>query len=989
MQGPLQAWPLTVERIVEHASAARPQVEIFTAASLGAPARTTYAEFAQRVRRLAGALAASRVRAGDVVAVIGANSARQLEAWYAVMGLGAICHPLSPNLSPDRLASRLREGGHKVLFIEPALLGPLEPTLLNLPMLERIVALAESDEPVGSSLQNVISHDAFVAQGVAGGWPMLDENAPALAVHKAGAANQARAVSWSHRACVLQAMTALGPSGLDLSPQESILPLAPFWRAAAWGLVFAAPMAGAKLILPGRKTDIQSVRVLADREAASLIVASPSELQALHDQYRAESRRPNGLRRVIAVGAPCPPGLARVWRESFGVETSAAWGMAETAAMGAVSQPGSAGASPPFGLELQIAAPDGRSLPHDGTSIGRLRARGATLAQTWFRSGDPVVAHDGFLDTGDLASIDPQGRVRVYGRADALVAAGGNLVPAEALEAAALEHPSAAMAAAFDPPPGLMQEGPILAVWRKPGAEVGKAEFLRFLAERIGPTMGPKEILWVDGFPLDPAGRVDRATLRERLQRLSGDRPPAAPTPPPQLTLPPPPPPAAPEAAPPVQALSEPPPPELEPAAPEAEPELEPATALAASAAVAAVTYLDEDDHEAPALADEDHAPPAEAAAFLEAVQHAQHGDEPPLAEEAQEEAEAPPATEAPAVVEPLSAPEPAAMLEAEPPPPAEVPEADSLSLTPPTIDPGLAESFGPVPLRVPGPPPEYAGMYAGSEPAPKRQPRERKPSTWAGWFLWITTVLAAAPLVTLLAIAIGLRVGLIDWRTGLSDETLEWPYRLGLVGVVGGMLAIFAALLSGFRFYWRRALFSLGAPLAAIVSLVVLFGVQQQNPPLHDVATNWSDPIAFSPALLAARGPGAMPVEADPMIPPETGHFMNRRVAEVNADTCPAARAVFLPGPIEQVFDRARNALRSEGLKLVATDPSEGHLEATSTNLWLGLKSDVAVRIKPQGPSLRVDLRSSSRNTPIDFGANCDLVGRLVQRIQAGSAAG
>jgi fatty-acyl-CoA synthase len=943
MQAPALPWGLTVDRILEHAASAHGRTELFTASAAGTPSRTDWAELASRARRLSAALAADGVRRGDIVAVVGSSSARQLEAWYAIMGLGAVCHPLNPALPPERLAEQLAQGSPRAVFVDAASLPALEPSLERMSRLARVAVMAERDEAVESRLKTAMAHDDLVALGAASDWNGLEETAPAVMVHPAAPGEGGRTVTWSHRACVLQAMTMVGPDGMALSDREVVLPLTPFWRAAAWGLVFAAPMAGARLALPAGKTDPQSVRVLADREGATLVVGSPAELQALHDQYRTENRQPNGLRRVLAVGAPCPGVLAKAWRDSFGVEARSAWGLAETAAAGVVFRPGSMGEAPPFGLELKIVGADGRALPRDGSSVGRLRARGLSVAAAG-------LGEDGFVDTGDLASIDPDGRVRVLGRADALVLAGGGLAPPELIEAAAMDHPAAAMAAAIDAPSGRAEDGPILVVCRKPGMVTTKPELLRFLDGKLGPA-APKDVVWVDGFPLDQAGRIDRRMLRSRLNELTRD---AEPEPEPVTVF----------------------------TAPAAEPEpvleavADAAPALAAVAAAAPALYLDEPEPElqpAPAPYPE---PAAET--YPEPVA----------------EAHPEPVAAAPEPAAPLELPEPAGVaLEphaaapafAEEPAPAESPRSTALTLLAnPAESAGTEEDEERRPLRIPGPPPEPIEIVAPFRATPRRRRERDGPPGWGGWLLGLTSILAAVPVVLIVAIALGLRFGQISWSGGLTDNILDWPYRFALLGLVSGLIAIFAALFAGFGDYWRRALFSLLAPLVVMAALIWLSLIQQSYPPLHDVATDWTQPISFSPAVMSARGRQSNPVDADPVLPADGGRFMNRRVADVNADTCPQAHPVVLMLTPGEAYKRVKAAVAGQGLSLVTDDPAGGRLEATSVNLWLGWRSDLAVRLRAQGDQTRVDFRASSRETPADFGTNCDLVGDLVGAIGA-----
>ena len=946
MQGLMQGWPLTLDRIVDHAAAAHPEAEILTAAIQGAPRRITYADFAARVRRLAAALAESGVRRGEGVAVIGANSARQLEAWYAIVSLGAICHPLSPALSPARTASAMRAAGDKAAFIDPDLLAKLEPVLLKLPRLERVIAMAEPSEALDTGLQGVVSQDVFAAAATGDRpGPAPDETSPAVLIQTVGAAGSSSSIAWSHRSCVLQGMIAQSPEGLDLGREDSVLVLSPFWRAAAWGLVFAAPMAGARLVLPAARTDAQSVRILTDRVQASLIAASPFELQALLDQFKAEGRRPTGLERAIAAGAACPPALAKAWRDGFDVDVQTVWGTAEVGGLAAVAEAG-ARLRPLFGAGFEIFDADGRKLAHDGATVGLLKARGP----------EP----DGFIDTGDLASIDAAGRLALLGRADEQIMAGGDLAPSWPIEAAALDHPASARVAAIDPPPGLAAQGPVLLIARKPGALAGKADYLRFLNDRLG-GLALGEVLFVDGFPLDAAGRVDKHGLRERLERLAAPVPPpaavAAPLPEPQ-----------PEPEPGVESAppSEPPPqPWSEPEPEEAPDALETASsALLAAAPAAAALYHSEppeplEPAEAagpPAPAPEVHAPIYEEAARTAASA--------PSSEPAVEAAPAAPAAseeeaaaEAPAAT--IETPPPASVAEEAPAPAAETPE------------PGLFIHFEPRPAS-----------KRGRKPSPRREPEDR-----AGLVLTLTTLLGCAPLALIVAGALGVRLDLIDWRVGLGRLILDWPFKLALIGMLGGLVAIFTAMNAGFRRYRIRTVASVALPLAVLVGVSWLKSQGEAYPPVHDVSTDWADPVTFSPALIKARGPDAYPVDLDPIVPATAGAYMNRRVAEVNAETCPAARPVDLPLPPGQAYDRAKDVLKASGLDIVTADPAAGRLEATGAGLWLGLKDDLAVRVRPGPQGARVDLRSVSRAGLSDFGANCDRVTRLAAQIAGAGA--
>ena len=360
MQGLIQSAPLTVDRILRHAATVHGQAEVVTAAAEGGPRRISYAVLETRVRRLAGALAESGIGKGDVVAVIGASTARQLEAWFAIMTVGAVCHPINSARSPEHAAALMRAHGDKAVLVDPDLLQGLEPSLLKLPQLERVIAMGEAGQVLATRMHAVVSQDALMeTAGRTLNAAVGEEGAPALLLHSAGVAESPKTALWSHRACVLHGLAAQGPDGLEFAADDSVLLLTPFWRYGGGGMLFAAPLAGARLVLPGQKTDVQSVRILADREAATVVVGSPAELQALHDQFRSEGRRPTALKRVIATGAPSPGVLARAWRDNFAVEVWSAWGSAEVAGVAAVAR-GASGLSPLFGVELELVDADGR-----------------------------------------------------------------------------------------------------------------------------------------------------------------------------------------------------------------------------------------------------------------------------------------------------------------------------------------------------------------------------------------------------------------------------------------------------------------------------------------------------------------------------------------------------------------------------------------------------------------------------------------------------
>lgn len=985
MPGLNQSWPLTADRILDHAAQWRPDCEIVARTAEGQIQRTTYGALGSRTRRLASALSNLGVKQGDRVAILGANTPRALEAIYAAIGLGAVAHPLAPGLDPARLAALIDRSQDTVLFVDPTLLSGLDETLGRCASLRHVVVMEDAARMPQTGLTGVSSHDSLIAQasesdhwgGVKVGF---GEGDPCILFHTVGAgAGAPKGVLWPHRSTVLAALIASDAEALGFTAEDVVMPMTPFWRSAAWGLVFAAPAAGCKLVLPGQRLDPGSVLNLIAAEGVTFVLGSPSEIEALADQMHVAGRPP-ALRRMMIVGAACPPALVESLHKDFGIEARCAWGMVEACGLGAIGAPDAL--RPPFGVDLEIADASGNRLPHDGLAIGRLKVRGPAAASAYYPEGSgPVTDPDGYLDTGDLAAIDANGRVRIADRADEVMSAGGAWVSPRAIEAIALEHPATADAAVIAFPDAQGESAPLLVVRRKPGATAGRAEYLAFVAHRLKSGQKPADAIFVDALPLDIAGRVDKRTLRDRLERHRAQALGIAPPPAPAPAAPTQRPRATPVAAAPLLYS-----PELEPRARrDGSSEFAPLPAPAAPAPVSSDLPA---DLSAPApettVAPETTpiAPPADEVALdaapapVESLSDAPNGA---LADALSEAPAEPTTTQSdPAlatVLEPSLETPATAAADVAAPQQAGAPEMLALASAddaPLTLRPALSSENTPS---------EAASIIFPTTPKRVLRPTPK----WAKVVLTLTMLIAVVPLALTLASVIAVRFELIDWRIGLNDLGYAWPFKAAMVGVVSGIVGVFAALLAGFRRLWRRALVGLLLPIASLAGLVTLHSQAEQFPPVHDVATDWRTPILFSPALVKLRGPAANAVEADPVVPAEAGTYMYRRVAEVNADTCPAAKPVLLAMAPGQAYARTKALIEREGLALVTADAAGGRLEATAASAIYRFKTDVAFRITANGAGSQVDMRAISRVGLGDRGQNCALVGALATALRGG----
>ena len=262
---------------------------------------------------------------------------------------------------------------------------------------------------------------------------------------------------------------------------------------------------------------------------------------------------------------------------------------------------------------------------------------------------------------------------------------------------------------------------------------------------------------------------------------------------------------------------------------------------------------------------------------------------------------------------------------------------------------------------------------------ASRRKPR---PKGLAVAYLNLALVIAVVPLLVILVGIAAIRFNLVDGQYGVDEILTQWPFRLAMVGVVTGLIGLFAALFSGFGRVWRRAVLGLAIPVLIIAGLIAVRSHAEGQPPIHQAATDWVDPVMFSNSLIRLRGPAANPVATQAYVPADARLFANRTVADVNIETCPAARPIVLAVTPAQAFARTRAAIESLGWTPVSAAPAEGRVEATASSLLLGFRDDVAVRVRPDGEGARIDARSVSREGRSDQGRNCANLGALADAI-------
>ena len=532
MLGLMQNWPLTVDRILTHAKTWHGGREIVTRSVEGAVVRTTYTELHERALKLTNALVALGIEPGDRVATLAWNTARHMEAWCAIMGMGAVCHTLNPRLFIEQLRYIINHAQDRIIFTDLSFLPTLAKLRGKIPSIEHVVVLTDRAHMADVAFDGALCFEDLVEQHPADArWGGFDENTAAGLCYTSGTTGDPKGVLYSHRSNVLHALLTLQADVMGLSARDVVLPIVPMFHSNAWGLTLSAPAVGAKLVMPGAKMDGASIYELIETEGVTFAAAVPTVWERLLDHLRATGARPTSLKRVLSGGAPTPEALVRAFQDELGVTVSQGWGMTEMSPLGTVSaSTPEADALPPdarlrellkqgrvpFGVEMKLTDEAGAPLAHDGRTFGHLKVRGPAIAREYFKGrGGDILDADGFLDTGDVATIDPLGFMQITDRAKDLIKSGGEWISSIEIEDLVDGHPKVALAAVIGVPDPKWEERPLLIVKLRPGEHATREEVLGFLEGKIARWWMPDEVLLVDDIPLGATGKIDKKRLRE------------------------------------------------------------------------------------------------------------------------------------------------------------------------------------------------------------------------------------------------------------------------------------------------------------------------------------------------------------------------------------------------------------------------------------------------------------------------------------------
>ena len=529
--GLMQQFPLLVSRLLRYAERFHGDTEIVSRCVNGEIHRYTYSAMASRCRKLANALRRLEVSAGDVVATIAWNGFRHMELYYAVPGIQAVYHTINPRLSDAQLTFVINNAKDKYVFAEPMFSSSLERVSDEIQDLKGIVFLCGEEDMPDTSLPNVYCYETLLAnEDDDFDWQDFDENAAAGICYTSGTTGDPKGVVYTHRSLLLQAMNSA--IGLELSSRDTILPIVPMFHVNAWALPFTAAMLGAKFVLPGNQLDGKNVFELLDNEKVTFSAGVPTVWQMLFDYLESSRSKLPYLSKAGIGGSAATRTMLETFLKQYDVDPLHAWGMTETSAMGTSPTPTArvvekgedaeldaklTQGRAMFGSEVKVVDDAGNDLPMDGESAGELCIRGWAVASGYLNgSGADAFTDDGWFRTGDVATIDAGGYVRLTDRVKDVIKSGGEWISSVALEDAAAGHAGVSMAAVVGVPHPKWDERPLLVVVAKPGHELDKHEILEFMGREIPKWWLPNDVVVVDQLPIGSTGKVLKNVLREK-----------------------------------------------------------------------------------------------------------------------------------------------------------------------------------------------------------------------------------------------------------------------------------------------------------------------------------------------------------------------------------------------------------------------------------------------------------------------------------------
>jgi fatty-acyl-CoA synthase len=534
MLGLMQDWPLLCHRVIDHAASNHGGRKIHVRSIEGPWVDTTWGEVCARALKVAQRLDRDGVRLGDRVATLAWNTARHLESWYGILGIGAIYHTVNPRLFPEQIAWICNHAEDRVMFVDLTFVPLMEKVQGLIPSIERYIVLTDAAHMPATSLKGAVAYESWIGE-VDGdfAWARFDENTAAGMCYTSGTTGDPKGVVYSHRSNVLHSMACMGRDMLGLSMNDVVMPVVPMFHANGWSLAFSAPMCGSALVMPGAKMDGASILDCLNTYKVTLTAAVPTVWLMLLQHLEQTGATLPHLKKVVIGGSAAPRAMIKTFQDKYGVDVIHAWGMTEMSPLGTLGsfKPEVAHLTgeekldlqqkqghAPFTVEMKITDDAGKQLPEDGKVFGRLKVRGPGVARAYYKRSEPILDEDGYFDTGDVSTIDPNGYMGITDRSKDVIKSGGEWISSIDLENLAVGHPAVAEAAVIGIAHPKWDERPLLVLVLKQGQTVSRDEMLGFMNGKIAKWWLPDDIAVVDQIPHTATGKISKMTLRDQFR---------------------------------------------------------------------------------------------------------------------------------------------------------------------------------------------------------------------------------------------------------------------------------------------------------------------------------------------------------------------------------------------------------------------------------------------------------------------------------------
>jgi acyl-CoA synthetase (AMP-forming)/AMP-acid ligase II len=537
LRGLMMDRPLLVSSVIDYAAEVFPDVEIVSQTLEGGLHRYGYAQARRRIARLSNALLRLGVKEGDRVATLAWNGYRHFELYFAISGIGAVCHTINPRLFAEQITYIANHAGDRVLFFDLTFMPLVEKLAPSCPTIDTFVLMTDAEHmPRSAQLETVLCYEDLLAQAEPEfSWPEFDEHAACALCYTSGTTGEPKGVLYSNRSMLLHTFFLISTRPDLFAHNRTILPVVPLFHANAWSLPYVTPLTGCPLVLPGARLDGPTLFDLMEAEGVEAGWGVPTVWLGLLEEFAKRGRKPKKLAQILSGGSAVPQAMIDTFTRDWDIEVTHGWGMTEMSPVGTLTvfRPDERAKSPMeraalsarqgrrmFGVDLKVVDETGQRAPADGQTSGELFVRGATVVCGYFNNPEASAKQidaEGWFGTGDVAKMTPDGWLLIVDRTKDLVKSGGEWISSIDVENAALAAVKGiANCAVIGVPHPKWNERPLLVVVKAPGAEASKAEILDALGAKIAKWQMPDDVVFVEALPMTATGKISKKDLRAK-----------------------------------------------------------------------------------------------------------------------------------------------------------------------------------------------------------------------------------------------------------------------------------------------------------------------------------------------------------------------------------------------------------------------------------------------------------------------------------------